>query len=120
VHADALAGEIAQRCPHRPWTVPWAHWRTDAEHCIAGRHSGPVRAVAVGELDGRAIAVTGSDDQTLRVRDLSGSELAVVELGSRTLAMHMLGPTILVAADAGAMTIQPTPTSLPGTKLTRR
>jgi WD40 repeat protein len=33
-------------------------------------HTGPIRAVAVGELDGRPVAVSGADDRTVRVWDL--------------------------------------------------
>ena len=34
-------------------------------------HDGAVCAVAVGELDGRPVAVTGGDDGTVRVWDLA-------------------------------------------------
>ena len=34
-------------------------------------HSGPVNAVAVAELDGRPVVVSGSDDETVRVWDLA-------------------------------------------------
>ena len=34
-------------------------------------HTGAVRAVAVGELDGRPVVVSGSSDGTVRVWDLA-------------------------------------------------
>ena len=34
-------------------------------------HDGPVNAVAVGELDGRPMVISGSDDRTVRVWDLA-------------------------------------------------
>jgi WD40 repeat protein len=57
--------------PGPPWSVRWAHWEsTNAPQILTG-HTGAVRAVAIGTLDGRPIAVTGSDDQTLRIWDLT-------------------------------------------------
>jgi hypothetical protein len=38
-------------------------------HAAVTAHTGTVWAVAVGQLDGRPIAVTGSVDRTLRVWD---------------------------------------------------
>ena len=34
-------------------------------------HAGPVSAVAVAELDGRPVVISGSDDRTVRVWDLA-------------------------------------------------
>ena len=37
-------------------------------------HTGAVESVAVGELDGPPVVVSGSSDQTVRVRDLATGE----------------------------------------------
>jgi WD40 repeat protein len=38
-----------------------------APHRIIGRHSGPVDGIALGEIDGRVVVVSGSDDRTIRL-----------------------------------------------------
>jgi WD40 repeat protein len=38
------------------------------------RHRGPVNAVAVAELAGHPLFISGSDDQTVRVRDLASGD----------------------------------------------
>ena len=65
-------------------------------------HAGPVRSVAVGELDGRPVVVSGSSDQTVRVWDLATGQpvgepftghtgavesVAVGELGGQPVAV---------------------------------
>ena len=65
--------------------------RDRAEFVSAGSdpltgHTGPVRVVAMGELDGRPIVVSGSLDETVRVWDLtSGRNSRVIRLGVAVL-----------------------------------
>ncbi len=68
---DDFADRIDLLPARRPWTVSWAAWQPEDRNLIIGRHTGWVNAVAVGRLDGRPIAVTGSDDYTVRVWDLA-------------------------------------------------
>jgi WD40 repeat protein len=68
--AEDLAERIAQLGLPQPWSTVWAVWQPTASHYITGRHLSSARAVALRELDGRPVAVTGSDDNTVRVWDL--------------------------------------------------
>ncbi|MFB9537258.1 caspase family protein [Streptomyces violaceus] len=73
--ASHLADAIAARYPHRPWSTRWALWKHTQPHLILTGHKGPVRAVAMAELDGHPVIVSASDDRTLRVWDLATGTL---------------------------------------------
>ncbi|MFE7046632.1 hypothetical protein ACFU9X_46980, partial [Streptomyces atratus] len=68
ISAVPVEGEPAAR-----WGVDWATGSdVDARfRCAFTGHDGEVLAVATGVVDGRPIAVTGSDDETVRVWDLT-------------------------------------------------
>ncbi|PZS40649.1 MAG: hypothetical protein DLM62_01780, partial [Pseudonocardiales bacterium] len=67
--ASALRLTDAEPGDQSPWRIHWAQWQPgDSE--IVGRHTDGVVAVATTTLDGRQVAVTGSDDDTVRVWDL--------------------------------------------------
>ena len=79
-------------------------------------HTGPVIAVAVGELDGRPVVVSGSDDATVRVWDLHGSGQApdvslTIEVAVGVLAVLARTRTLLIAATRGLVAIGLPPTS---------
>ncbi|WP_422739708.1 caspase family protein [Micromonospora sp. WMMD729] len=69
--AGGLAADIDRLGLALPWSTRWAEWsRTGAHRRLLG-HEGWVMAVAVGELDGRPIAVSGDDRGSVRVWDLT-------------------------------------------------
>ncbi|WP_369030485.1 caspase family protein [Streptomyces adonidis] len=99
--ADELANQIADLGVALPWTARWAWWSASGAHRLLTGHTRSVDCVAVGELDDRPIAVTGSWDATVRVWDLTTqrqigeplpmgtavSAVAIGELGDYTLAL---------------------------------
>ncbi|MFD0521927.1 WD40 repeat domain-containing protein [Paractinoplanes durhamensis] len=58
----------------RPWSARWASWHVDLPHRPLAGHTGAVLCAAVGQRAGADVAVTGSDDHTLRRWDLTSSE----------------------------------------------
>ncbi|MGP3966959.1 caspase family protein [Streptomyces sp. 6N223] len=69
--ADELADRVNELGVDLPWTARWAWWSTSGTHRLLSGHTRPVECVAVGDLDGRPIAVTGGWDETVRVWDLT-------------------------------------------------
>ena len=65
--ADAL-DEYRQPCS---WSSRWASWRFTVLNRTLIGHTGNVRSVAVGELDGRPAVISGGDDATVQVWDLA-------------------------------------------------
>jgi WD40 repeat protein len=90
------ANNLADRIDHLglalPWSVPWARYTRAYPHLILGAHTGIVNSIAVTNLDGRPIAITTSDDATVRVWDLaSGTQLH--ELTGHTNGVNALAVT---------------------------
>ncbi len=69
--ADSLADRVGELGVGLPWSASWAWWSTSGVHRLLSGHTKGIGCVAVGDLDGRPIAVTGSGDGTARVWDLA-------------------------------------------------
>ncbi|MFI6011347.1 caspase family protein [Streptomyces sp. NPDC051243] len=69
--ADELADRIGRLGVELPWTARWAWWSASGAHRLLSGHTKGVTCVAVGDLDGRPIAVTGGLDRTARIWDLT-------------------------------------------------
>ncbi|WP_033026034.1 caspase family protein [Streptomyces rimosus] len=99
--ADELADRIDVIGVSLPWTARWAWWSASGAHRLLKGHKSAVTCAAVGDLDGRPIAVTGGHDKTARVWDLATqqqvgeplaagigvSAVAVGEVGDYTIAL---------------------------------
>lgn len=99
--ADRLADRIEELGVALPWSAKWAWWSTSGVHRLLSAHAKTIGCVAVGDLDGRPIAVTGSFDGTARVWDLTSqrqigdplpvdiavSAIAIGDLGDYTVAL---------------------------------
>ena len=69
--AEVLADRIDADGLTSPWRARWASWQLQRPHQQLTGHAGAVNAVAVAELDGRPVVISGSDDGTVRVWDLA-------------------------------------------------
>ncbi|MEV0741113.1 caspase family protein [Streptomyces sp. NPDC050549] len=99
--ANELADRIGRLGIPMPWSASWAWWSTSGVHRLLSGHTKAIGCTAVGVLDGRPIAVTGSLDGTARIWDLVSqrqigeplrvgiavSAIAIGELGDYTVAL---------------------------------
>jgi Caspase domain/WD domain, G-beta repeat len=69
--ADDLAERIDRLDIDLPWSARWAWRSSSGAHRVLEGHTKAVLCVATGDLDGRPIAVTGSNDRTVRIWDLT-------------------------------------------------
>lgn len=71
-------------------------------------HTNLVTPVAVGEVDGRPIAVTGSEDQTVRIWDLRESRSSTIAVGAPIEALALIKPSgIVVGTSSGLLRLTP-------------
>ncbi len=99
--ADRLADRIEGLNVSLPWSTSWAWWSTSGVHRLLSGHAKTIGCVAVGDLDGRPIAVTGSIDGSAFVWDLTSqrqigdplevkvavSAVVIGDLGDYTVAL---------------------------------
>ena len=64
----ALAADLMPPLP-TAWRCRWARWQASAPNRILGRHTSRVTAVALGEVDGEPVVVSGGADDTVRLWD---------------------------------------------------
>ena len=69
--ADDLAERVDRLGIDLPWSARWAWWSASGAHRVLEGHTKGVLCVATADLDGRAIAVTGANDRTVRIWDLT-------------------------------------------------
>jgi WD40 repeat protein len=67
---DDLAEQVQSLYQARPWRPRWTKLRADSEHFVLGRHNRFASHVATGVVNGRAIAVSGGNEDHLRFWDL--------------------------------------------------
>ncbi|WP_460504610.1 caspase family protein, partial [Catellatospora paridis] len=87
-HVHAAYLQLAARCARAPhlaeaingsdiplaWGTDWASWRLQPPHHTLNGHASDVGSVALGQVDGRHIVVSGADDATIRVWDATTGE----------------------------------------------
>jgi uncharacterized protein (DUF779 family) len=72
--APTLAPDLELPLPSA-WRCRWARWMPSAPNRILGSHTDNVRAVALGEVDGEPVVVSGSYDNTMRLWDARTGQL---------------------------------------------
>jgi len=63
-------------------------------------HTGPVNAVAAGELNGRPVAVSVGDELTLHIRHLPAGDEIVIEIAASGLGIAVASEARIIVATA--------------------
>jgi WD40 repeat protein len=68
---NLLAMHLSNTCLEPPWRIPWAHWSRVQPHQVLWRTVSSVKCIALADLSGRSILISGTLDGTLSVFDLT-------------------------------------------------
>ena len=110
--ANDLADRIAALRITLPWMTRWAGWQvTGTSRQLIG-HTGEVRGVAFGQVDGEPVIVSGAVDETVRVWDAGTGEARGVPLTGHINAVSGVAfgqvdgePVIVSASDDGTVRV---------------
>ena len=97
-HGAADLADSANARENRRWTVPWAHWNSEAPHIVLRGHTGEVHAVVIhGE-----IVISGGEDATIRFWNRRNGALLVPPLLGHTGRVEALavGPGKVLSGGA--------------------
>ena len=83
-----VAASIATAVPDRPWQMRWSRGRRIVGHQILTGHTGPVTAVAVGQLpDGAAPRSSSAEEAGKTARYGCGGSMMAHRSGNRCMAI---------------------------------
>jgi WD40 repeat protein len=83
IEAPDLAPLLEPPVPTR-WRCRWARVQPSTPHRVIGRHGESVNCVALGVIDGQAVLVSGSADNTIRLWDARSGALINQPLAGHT------------------------------------
>jgi hypothetical protein len=94
-----------------PWTTRWAHWQASGTARQLIGHTGSVGAVALGEVDGLPVIVSGSRDMSVRVWDARSGQPRGQPLIGHTevvgaVALGMIDDLPIIVSGSRDMTVR--------------
>ncbi len=91
--AEALADRIMADGLYSPWRPRWVSWQLRRPQQEFTGHTGPVNAVAAGELSGRPVVISGGGDKTVRIWDLTTGTPVGAPFADHTGAVRAVAAT---------------------------
>ena len=103
-----------------PWAPRWASCRPTPFHQTLEGHTGGVRGVALGVIDGSPVVVSASADHTVRVWDARDGRSLVIPVLRLALAVACSAAQVAICTDRSPLVVELAPTAGPcATPVTR-